>query len=121
VEGLSDSATTQNKPSISLGASSLPGGGRMGAPGEGRMGGIGGQDSGSRATMLEELKKLSTGEEKIMIPVGIQMLKAEVNTETKKREMVEATLSDINADKMITVWLNAAVTDKKVAEFILIN
>jgi hypothetical protein len=49
------------------------------------------------------------------------MLKSSVNADTNKREMVEATLADITADKFITIWLNTSVTDKKVADFILIN
>ena len=35
--------------------------------------------------------------------------------------MIEASLSDITPDKSITIWLNSDVTDKKVAEFVLIN
>jgi len=85
----------------------------------------GGQDSDSsdsRAKMMDALKEMSTGEEKITIPVGIKMLKSSTSTDDSgKKEMVEATLSDLTADKMITVWLNASVTDKKVAEFVLIN
>jgi hypothetical protein len=91
------------------------GGGGMGFAG----GGPGGDSAGSRATMLETLKAMSTGEEKVVIPVGIKMLKS--STDSKSREMVEANLSDIAADKTITIWLNQSVTDKKVAEFVLIN
>ncbi|MFA6513927.1 MAG: hypothetical protein WCT50_01385 [Patescibacteria group bacterium] len=91
-------------------------GGGMGGPG----GGMGGtQDATSRAAMLAALKEMSTGEEKVIIPVGIKMLKS--STDGTKREMVEANLSDITNDKMITIWLNQSVTDKKVAEFVLIN
>lgn len=93
----------------------MPGGGMM----AGDPGGAGEQNSDSRAQMLEKLKAMSTGEEKIIIPVGIKMLKGE--TTNKKRTMVEATLADITADKSITVWLNSTITDKKVAEFVLIN
>ena len=119
--GSNSNENNKNTPSISLsgnGGGTRNGGGRMmvGAGGPG-----GEQSATSRATMLEELKKMSTGEDKVIIPVGIQMLKSSTNTETNKREMVEANLEDISADKMITIWLNASVTDKKVAEFILIN
>lgn len=116
-----NSENTKNSPSVSLSGTSVPGsgGGRMG--GMGGMGGPGGESTTDRAAMLEELKKMSTGEDKVIIPVGIQMLKSSSNTETNKREMVEATLEDIKSDKMITIWLNNSVTDKKVAEFILIN
>lgn len=94
-----------------------PGGGRM-MPGGGP-GSIG--EVGDRADMIETLKELSSGEETIIIPVGIKMLKIDSSSETEKREMVSATLEDIKADKMITVWLNEEVGDKKVADFILIN
>jgi len=97
------------------GARMMPGGGMM----AGGPGGPGEQNSDSRAQMLEKLKEMSTGEEKIIIPVGIKMLKGEMSD--KKRTMVEATLADITADKSITVWLNSSITDKKVAEFVLIN
>ena len=36
-------------------------------------------------------------------------------------EMLEASLSDINTDASITVWLNTSITDSKVAEFVIIN
>ena len=64
---------------------------------------------------------MSTGEEKVIIPVGIQMLKADPNNTGKQRTMVEATISYITADKMVTIWLDATVTDKKVASFVMIN
>lgn len=116
-----NSENTKNSPSVSLSGASVPGsgGGRMG--GMGGPGGPGGEPMTDRSAMLEELKKMSTGEDRVIIPVGIQMLKSSSNTETNKREMVEATLEDIKSDKMITIWLNNSVTDKKVAEFILIN
>lgn len=110
---------TQDRPSVSLSGSGVPSGGRMmgGGPGEpGRN-----NTESSRATMLENLKAMSSGEEKVVVPVGIQMLKSNINSDSKKVEMVAATLEDITADKMITVWLNASSTDKKIAEFILIN
>jgi len=78
-------------------------------------------DSDSRSKMLEELKAMSTGEEKILIPVGIQMLKSGVNSETKEREMIEASLADIIAEKNITIWLNQEVKDRQVAEFVFVN
>jgi len=108
--------------------------GGTGARGEIRMmgGGPGEQTGETRAQMLAQLKAMSTGEETIVIPVGIQMLK--VDTSDNKRTMVEATLADITADKNITVWLNipevqtdstASGTEsgmaRKIAEFVLIN
>ena len=117
-------STNPGAPSVSLtgAAARGNGGGFMGGPGGGRQGGQGGQGGATdRTAMLDQLKKMSTGEEKIVIPVGIKMLKSSINTKTNKREMVEASLSDITADKFITIWLNTSVTDKKVADFVLIN
>jgi len=95
------------------------GGGMAGGPG-GMPGGQDSDSSDSRAKMMAALKEMSTGEEEITIPVGIKMLKSSTD-DSGQKEMVEATLSDLTSDKMITVWLNASVTDKKVAEFVLIN
>lgn len=124
--GTDSGSSTRSAITLSLGGNggeaAVRGNGGGGRPGG--FGGPGGPDSQtatSRATMLAELKKLSTGEDKVVIPVGIQMLKSSVNASAKKREMVEASLSDITPDKTITIWLNTQVTDKKVAEFVLIN
>jgi len=124
-------AGAASKNAVSLvGASGVP----NGVPGGGRMmGGVGGpgeQTTETRAQMLAKLKEMSTGEEKIIIPVGIRMLKMDVSG--NNRTMVEATLADITADKNITVWVSAdasasatasttAVASRKVAEFVLIN
>jgi len=64
---------------------------------------------------LEMLKKMSVGEEKVIIPVGIRMLKREDD------KMVEATLSDISSNKMLTIWLDKKITDRKIANFVVIN
>jgi len=114
-------AASTRKNSLSLGGTGnggsgmRPGGGMGG--GEARPGGEAGTDT-NRTELLAQIKAMSTGEEKIVIPVGIKMLKADSNN---SRTMVEATISDVTADKMITVWLNSAITDKKVASFVLIN
>jgi hypothetical protein len=116
---------TNDRPAISLaggtpGAGGPGGGGFRGPGGAGMAGGPGGApDENSRTAMLATLKEMSTGEEKVIIPVGIKMLKS--STDGKSREMIEANLSDVINDKMITIWLNQSVTDKKVAEFVLIN
>ncbi len=80
-------------------------------------------NSDSRAAMLERLKEMSSGEETVTIPVGIQMLKPETSNSNGTRQqpnMVEATLADITADKMIQVWLDESVPDRKIASFVLI-
>lgn len=112
-----NAANTRPVPAVSLN-----GGAPAGGPNQGRGFGvrIGAEGSGTdRADRLAQLKELSTGEEKVLIPVGIQMLKAPTGTDS--RTMVEATISDVTADKTITIWLDNSVTDKKVAEFVLIN
>ncbi|MFA6995018.1 MAG: hypothetical protein WC249_01250 [Patescibacteria group bacterium] len=147
-ENATNNSTTSNTPSFSLGGAGAVRGGTDGGPsgfvrgtgggGAGRPGGPGSFGAGGttdRATMIANLKAMSTGQEKIIIPVGIRMLK--VDTSNNTRTMVEATLADITADKSITVWTNAAVADtatnatastttsvtaeRKIAEFVLIN
>lgn len=115
-------SSTPRMPSLSL-AGTESGGGR--GPGGGFGGGRGqGGDTGAatdRTAMLARVKAMSTGEEKVIIPVGIKMLKADPNSSAGKRTMIEATLSDVIADKMLTIWLDNSVTDKKVASFVMIN
>ena len=116
---------TKQAPAISLGGS---GAGRQGggfggyAGGQGGRGGAGGVGGGTvdPAARLAQLKALSTGEDTVVIPVGIKMLKSSTDA-SNKRTFVEASLSDIVSNKTITIWLNSSVTDKKVAEFVLIN
>ncbi|MEI6529156.1 MAG: hypothetical protein WCN88_01965 [Candidatus Falkowbacteria bacterium] len=124
----SSSPRNQDAPSLSLGGNmegrpaagqAGPGGFAGGRPG-GPDGGPGGGGTTDRAAMLASLKAMSTGQETIVIPVGIKMMKSE-NDATGKRTTVEASLADVTADKMITVWLNTSVTDKKIADFVLIN
>lgn len=118
--------STTSKDAFSLGAAGRSGRMMAGGPGgpEGP-GGRGGQDDSSREQMLAKLKEMSTGEEKIIIPVGIKMMKPSASTGAGKREMIEATLADITADKSLMIWLNTKVgtsTDnKKIADFVLIN
>lgn len=91
----------------------------------GRIPGMGGgmrkTDPGeeAQAQMLEMMKSMSTGEEKVIIPVGIQMLKRDEAGE-EKPEMVEASLADIKQDKMVQVWLDESATDRKIANFVMI-
>jgi hypothetical protein len=101
--------------SLNGGAMTPPtgGGGPGGGPGERT------DSEDSRAAMMERLKEMSTGEETIKIPVGIQMLK--FSNTNGKREAVEASLSDISADQMITVWLDKSITDSQTASFVFIN
>lgn len=117
-----ESKTTQDATktgaNISLGFGA---GGRImaGGPPGGSTGARPGDGSEGRAQMLAKLKELSTGEDKVIIPVGIKMLK--FDRSNKQKTAVEASLVDISTDKSLTIWLNPAITDKKVAEFVLIN
>ena len=116
--GIDNVSGTRQAPAVSLNGT---GGDRRAFAGGGP-GGQGGQGGTvDRAAMLARLKAMSTGEETVIIPVGIKMLKSEIDTSSKKRTMIEASLSDIVSDKSITIWLNQSVTDKKIAEFVLIN
>jgi len=75
---------------------------------------------GSSDSMLEMIKQNSTGEEAVVIPVGIQMLKP-VASDSRNPEFVEANLNDIKKDKMISIWLDEDVSDRNIAEFVLIK
>lgn len=80
----------------------------------------GSQNGGDSSAFLEMMKEMSTGEEKITIPVGIRMLKFNEG-EGVDREAIEATLSDIKVDKMISIWLDENVADRNLASFVLIT
>ena len=124
--GMNGPANNQNRNGNNLGralSGEAGGGGRF-------MGGAGGQrpdgqNADNRTAMLEQIKKMSTGEVIVTIPVGIKMLKPDTAASGREPSMVEATLADIAADKMINIWTdesasNASTTDKKVASFVLI-
>lgn len=100
-------------------SAAMSGGGAARGMGRG-MRGSGRQSEESRVAMFEKIKAMSAGEEKIIIPVGIQMLKFEL-TEEKKPNMVEATLEDVTADRMLQIWLDDTVEDRKVASFVVVK
>lgn len=123
-----DASGSGSKTAVNLIGGSERQGGRMMAGGPGGPGGPGEQSAETRAEMLAKLKEMSAGEEKVIIPVGIQMMK--FDTSDGKRTAVEATLADITADKNITIWVSggeAAIAatstpaTPKTAEFVLIN
>lgn len=99
-------------------ALSMSGGGGMPGMGRGMRGGGAGEDDEEQR--LERMKSMASGEETVLIPVGIQMLKPDSSADSKEPQMLEATLEDIKTDTMIQVWLNESVSDRKVAEFVLI-
>ena len=101
----------QLNPEIALGNGS---GGGLRGMGGGRV-----VDSDSQADMLERLKEMGGDEEKIIIPIGIRMLKFNEG-EGADREAAEATLNDVKIDKTISIWLDDSVVDRNLASFVLI-
>ncbi len=118
VEGKGKFNNTENKDvdgkkaSLGTGAS----GGRM--PGMGR-GMIKNADAEVQAQMIEKIKEMSSGEETVLIPVGIRMLMSDISSEDKN-SVLEASLSDVKIDKMIQIWLDENSTDRKLADFVMI-
>ena len=116
-ESSNENNQNENVPSLSFGGNSdrMSGSGRMGRPGGGEM------DADAQAQMLERIKEMSSGEETVIIPVGIQMLKFSTLEENSEPTMVEASLGDVVTDKMISVWLDEKVVDRKIASFVTIT
>jgi hypothetical protein len=77
-------------------------------------------DEDAQAQMLERIKAMAVEEETVLIPVGIQMLRPDISVDAEKNTVLEASLEDIEKDIMLQVWLNKDITDRKVAEFVLI-
>jgi len=108
-----------NKSTKSLSMSSSASTPRMGG---GMRGNRQSMSQDDRDQMIERIKKMATGEETVLIPVGIQMLKPDTdNSEEDQKTMVEASLEDIKKDIMVQIWLNKDITDRKVAKFVLIS
>ncbi|MFK7779791.1 MAG: hypothetical protein QM490_01475 [Candidatus Gracilibacteria bacterium] len=55
------------------------------------------------------------GDVKVMIPVGIPMIKKELIGEDKLD--LEATLADLQTGDIISIWYNEEITDRKVAKY----
>jgi len=87
-------------------------------PGSGMGGGSNRDSSISDADRLAKLLERSTGQVTITVPVGIAMTKF---SEDGDGEKIEATLSDLKSGKMLSVWLNENIEDRKVAEFVSIR
>ncbi len=88
--------------------------------GMGMGGGMGGRlntgtEDEESAERLEMLKSMSTGEERIIIPVGIKMLKSDDG------EATIATLDNITKDQMLMIWIDKTITDKNIATFVMIK
>ncbi len=89
------------------------------------MGGMrsGGSSGRSEADMLAMMKDRSTGEMVVTVPVGIRMLKTDPSSVPGERKgspvLIEGTLEDVKQDKMISIWLNNDIKDRKIADFVL--
>jgi len=121
-ENAGDQADSQdNARPLALG--NATGGGQFPGAGGGRVFNGSGRpnaDENTQAQMLERIKAMASGEEKVLIPVGIRMLKPDTASESKEPAMVEASLADIKTDTMLQIWLDKSVTDRNVASFVLV-
>jgi len=119
--GQGSATSTEQRRSLNLsGATGVPG------SGAGLSGGMRSVSGGTvdRTQMLENLKRQSTGEVKLIIPVGIKMLIADTSAIADAKvapKMNEASLADVKQDKMLNVWLNQDVKDQSVAEFVFVR
>ncbi len=106
---------TEKKTSNLVQTTGGPGGGGMmpGGPGGGRRPDEANSDetSSAKSKMLAELLKNSLGDEKVIVPVGIQMSK----------RGGDANLSNLTAGTMVSVWLNQTIADRKIAEVVFIR
>ena len=102
--------------SITMSGSSMPGikGQKMGGDKQN-------MDEDAEAQRLEKIKEMTVGEETVLIPVGIQMLKPDTASDAERNTMVEASLENIEKDTMVQIWLNENITDRKIAKFVLIT
>jgi len=105
-----DSASASKESSSALGVTTGTG---MPGSGSGKNRDASVSDTDRLARMLER----STGQEKILVPVGIAMSKTDENND----ERVEAIFSDLKAGTIVNIWLNEDVKDKKIAEFVSIR
>lgn len=120
-------STSEN--AISLGqTSSMPSGGGM--PGGGPGGessrssssssksssSSSGNSSSNRETIMAELKSASTGKQKIIVPIGISILKV-ANAEGGTQEE-NTSFTDLTSDTMVKIWLKKTEDGKSVAEFV---
>lgn len=113
-----ETGQTGQAPTLSLGTNTggFPGGGRGGFGGSRTTG-----TAEDQAAMIEKLKERSVAEATLTIPVGIRMLKPGTPSNTTEPTMDEANISDVKKDQMVSIWLNQDVTDRKIAEFVLIR
>ncbi|MEA3398845.1 MAG: hypothetical protein U9R06_03870 [Patescibacteria group bacterium] len=103
-------------------ATSLTLSGTTGMRGSG-MGSGGGGGIGDPADRIAKLKERSIGEVTVIAPVGIPIfdsIKNEDEDAEQKRLLEEASFSDISVEKMVNIWLDQNISDRKVAEYVSI-
>lgn len=119
-EGVDEKVKNEDDDSQSGKTITMSGGAMPGMGGRGMGGGRPDMDEDAQAQMLERIKSMSTEEETVLIPVGIQMLKPNTASDTADGTTLEASLEDIEKNSMLQIWLNEDISDRKVAEFVLI-
>ena len=97
------------------------GGGMMMGGGPGGGGPMGEDGETDNSAMLEMMEEMSIGEEEVVIPVGIAMVKNSFDEDSKKSEEVAADFTDVAENSMVTIWLDESVTDRNVAEYVVIR
>lgn len=75
-------------------------------------------DESARMALKEEINSATLWEVKIIIPVGIPMIKK--TAQWPDAPNVDASLADIKNWQYISVWLSPEVKDSKVSEFVKI-
>jgi len=88
----------------------------VGAPGGGPGGGPGdGSGGGNRDSIIENMNLSEATKVNVIVPVGIAMTMMGDDGE------VEATISDLESEQMVNIWLNDDVTDRNVADYVVIR
>jgi hypothetical protein len=99
------------------GGGTPPSGGPGGGPDGSSSGTTGSGDTTTQDSMTKKLLAMSTSSKDVLVPVGIQMTKRG----TPGQAGTEASLSDLKAGSMVTIWTDQTVADRNVAEFVSVN
>ena len=66
---------------------------------------------------IERLLENSTGQVKVLVPVGIAM--SQKGEESGERK--EASLSDLSSGQIVSIWIDQATEDRQIAEYVSIR
>ena len=72
-----------------------------------------------RMALKEATQNAILGETTVLIPVGVPMTKK--TAQGAEAPEVEGTLADVAVGSLLSVWTDAVVTDRQVAEFVKIS